>query len=109
MRHNPPICGSAPDSHYGGGDVAQAYSLDLRKMVVTAVGKGSSARAAAKRFDAGQRATVWMKRRHEAGGLEPRKRGHGRQPILDRRDAFLLALITAKADMTLEGMREQLR
>ena len=90
--------------------MAQACSLDLRKKVVNAVGKGSSARAAAKRFDAGPTAaTGWMKRRRETGGLEPRKRGHGKQPILDRHDAVLLNPSTAKADMTLEGMREQPR
>ena len=90
--------------------MAQANSLDLRKEVVNAVGKGSSACAAAKRFDAGPTAAIsWMKRWREADGLAPRKRGHGKQQILDRHDAFLLNPITAKADMTLEGMREQPR
>ena len=84
--------------------MAQAHSLDLRKRIVNAVEKGSSACAAVKRFDAGPMAAIsWMKRRREACRLEPRKRGHGKQPVLDRHDAFPLDPVTAKADMTLEG------
>ena len=90
--------------------MAQAYSLDLRKKAVNAVEKGSFARAAAKRFDAGPAAAAgWMKPWRGTGGLGPRKRGHGKQPTLGRHDAFPLDPVTAKAEMALEGMREQLR
>jgi transposase len=84
--------------------MARAYSMDLRERAVAAAQTGDSTRAeVAERFGIHE-ATLygWLRRQREAGTLEPRPRGGGRQPSLD--DAGmqqLRAIVRAQNDRTL--------
>ena len=89
--------------------MARAYGVDLRERVLGAAEEGVSVRRAAARFEVGiSTAIVWVRRFQETGETVARKQGKPRGCKLDLHEAFLLGLIKAQPDVTLEEMREAL-
>jgi transposase len=84
-------------------------SRDLRIRVIGAVEAGSSARAAGRRLGIGEStATAWVGRWRRTGSAEAKsQKGRSRSPLAAH-EAWLLGLIEACADLTLEEIRGQL-
>jgi len=90
--------------------MARAYSQDLRDRVIDAALSGPSLRQAAARFDiAVSTAIGWMGRLRDSGERAARRQGRPRGLKLDPHRDFLLPLIEAEPDMTIETMQERLR
>jgi len=84
-------------------------SQDLRRRLVRAVDEGSSARAAAARFQVSVSAAIKLVRRvRQTGSTEPTKIGGYRKPLLAGHDALLRDLTAAKPGITLAEIREAL-
>jgi transposase len=84
-------------------------SQDLRKRLVRAVEEGSSARAAAARFDVSASAAIKLVRRvRETGSTEPAQIGGYRQPLLAGHETLLRELTTTRKGITLAEIREAL-
>jgi len=78
------------------------YSQDLRLRVVEAVRGGASRREAAELYGVSPSIVViWMQRFSETGTIEAKSSGGSVSP-LDGHAAFLLGLIVAQPDMTLD-------
>jgi transposase len=89
--------------------MARAYSVDLRERVLGLAEEGVSVRQAAGRFEVGiSTAIVWVRRLRESGESKARKQGKPRGSKLDIHEAFLLDLVKAQPDITLEEMQEAL-
>jgi transposase len=90
--------------------MARPYSQDLRVRLVRYVEGGVSARAAAKVFGVSESAAIkWMQRWRRQGSVAPDPvRGHRRQ-LLESDADWLLEVIEAKTDLTLEEVRAQLK
>jgi transposase len=90
--------------------MARPYSQDLRVRLVRYVEGGVSARAAAKVFGVSESAAIkWMQRWRRQGSVAPDPvRGHRRQ-LLESHTDWLLEVIEAKTDLTLEEIRAQLK
>ena len=89
--------------------MGRPYSQDLRERVVEAAGV-TSCRQAAARFGVGIATSIrWMAALATTGTVSARPQGRARRSKLDPHEAFLRALIDAKADVTLEEMRARLR
>src|SRR5215203_1392186 len=85
-------------------------SQDLRERIAHAVGVGSSARAAAKRFAVSPSAAIkLMQRVRQTGSTAPAKIGGQRRPILEPHADTLRAIATSKPGITLKEMREALQ
>jgi transposase len=90
--------------------MGRAYSQDLRDRVIDAARDGTSARQLAARFDIGvTTAILWIGRVRETGERSARRLGRPSGSKLDAHRDFLLPLIEATPDMTIEEMRERLR
>jgi transposase len=89
--------------------MARAYSQDLRIRLVRYVEGGVSARSAAKVFGVSESSAIkWMQRWRREQSVAPNPvRGHRRR-LLDRHADWLLELIEAKTDITLEEIRARL-
>ncbi len=84
--------------------MAQALSDDLRLRVVKASASGMSARQAAARFGVGISTAIrWIARAKE-GELTSRPQGWRRPSALDAHEAFVVALIEDRKDVTLDEM-----
>jgi transposase len=84
-------------------------SADLRERVVRAVAAGSSARAAARRFEVSPSAAVTLMRRVRAtGSIAPAKIGGYRRPLLEGHAELLRQLTAAKPGITLAELRAAL-
>jgi putative transposase len=82
-------------------------SQDLRERIARSVGDGSSARAAAERFEVSPSAAIkLMQRVRETGSTAPAKIGGHRRPVLEPHADTLRAIATSKAGITLKEMRE---
>jgi transposase len=93
-----------------GWGMARAYSQDLRDRVIDAAVSGPSLRGAAARFEVGVSTVIgWVGRLRESGERSARNQGRPRGLKLDPHKDFLLPLIEAEPDMTIEKMRERLR
>jgi transposase len=81
------------------------HSDDLRERVVAEVQGGSSRRSAAERFRIGVSSAIrWAKRHAETGSVSPTPRGgRSRSPLAPHTD-WLLALVAAEPDLTLDEM-----
>jgi transposase len=89
--------------------MARAYSLDLRERVIEAALSGPSLRQAAARFNVGVSTVIgWVGRWRDSGEHSARRQGRPRGLKLDPHRNFLLPLIEAEPDMTIEKMRERL-
>ena len=86
-----------------------AYSRDLRERVVRAVEAGASCREAAATFEASPSSAIrWVSRCRLTGSVAAKPVGGKRSP-LDVHEEWLLELIAAEADLTLEEIRGRLR
>lgn len=90
--------------------IARAYSQDLRIRLVRYVEGGVSARAAAKVFGVSESSAIkWMQHWRRQRSVAPHPvRGHRRR-LLESHADWLLEVIQAKTDLTLEEIRAQLK
>jgi transposase len=85
-------------------------SQDLRGRIVRCVAAGTSARAAAQRFEVSASAAIKLVQRvRETGSTAPRKIGGYRRPILEPHSDTLREIAKSKPGITLKEMREALR
>lgn len=90
--------------------MARAYSHDLRIRVLDAVGAGLSRRAAAARYRVGIATVIrWAAQAASTGETSAQRQGRPPGSKLDTHEAFLLALIEEKDDVTLVEMQDRLR
>ena len=84
-------------------------SQDLRERIARSVENGSSARAAAARFEVSPSAAVkLMQRVRQTGSTAPAKMGGHRRPILEPHADALRAIATSKPGIMLKEMRDAL-
>lgn len=85
------------------------YSQDLRERVVRAVMDGASCHEAAGAFEVSASSAIrWVARWRETGSVAAKPMGGKRSP-LDAHKEWLLALVAAEPDLTLEEIRGRLR
>jgi transposase len=84
-------------------------SQDLRQRLVRAVEAGSSARAAAARFEVSASAAIKLVRRvRETGSTAPAKVGGYRKQLLAGHEDLLRELTSARKGITLAEIRDEL-
>ena len=90
--------------------MAKGYSKDLRVRVVSIVEAGDSAREAARVLNIGASTAIrWIERWTTTGSVEAKPgTGHSRSPLETHRQ-WLLDLVAAEPDLTLEEIRARLR
>ncbi len=88
--------------------MARALSTDLRSRVLKASGTGMSARQAAARFGVGISSAIRWIARAKIGEMVPRPQGRRRGSSLDAHASFIVGLIEARKDITLDEMVEPL-
>jgi transposase len=89
--------------------MARPYSQDLRDRVIEATGNGTSARQAAVRFDVGVSTAIkWVERLRDSGERSARRQGRRPSSKLDAHRDFLLAVIEAAPDATIEELQRRL-
>lgn len=87
----------------------KAYSSDMRGRVIARVESGGSRREAAEHYDvSASAAVIWVKCFHETGRCAAKPRGGSISP-LEKHAAFLLALIDAQPDLTLDEVVSVMR
>ncbi len=92
-----------------GGSVSRSYSTDLRVRVIEAISGGLSRRQSAARFGVGvSTAVAWYRRYRETGELSARKQGQPGGSKLDAHEAFILALVRERPDISLAEIAERL-
>ena len=80
----------------------RAYSADFRGRVIARVESGASRREAAEHYEvSASTAVIWVKCFRETGRCTAKPRGGSTSPLEKHAD-FLLALIDAKPDLTLD-------
>lgn len=88
--------------------MARALSEDLRSRVLAASEGGMSARSAAARFGIGvSTAIAWIANARQ-GQLTPAKQGRREGSRLDAHEAFIVGLIEAEKDITLNEIVSRL-
>ena len=89
--------------------MARGYSDDLRVRVIEHVQAGASRREAARLFKIGDATAVrWCQRWFKTGATSAKPgTGHARSP-LKAHEAWLLELVAAVPDLTLEEIRQRL-
>lgn len=90
--------------------MAKGYSKDLRVRAVSIVEAGESAREAARVLGLGASTAIrWMERWTTTGSVDAKPgTGHCRSP-LEQHKQWLLDLVAAEVDLTLEEIRDRLR
>jgi transposase len=89
--------------------MGKPLSDDLRIRVVVAVKDGLSRRAAAKRFGVSVSSAIrWVGLEKETGTVSHRPMGGDRNAKLGKHRQFLLDLIKAEPDLTLQEIRQRL-
>ena len=87
----------------------KAYSSDMRGRVIARVESGGSRREAAEHYYvSASAAVIWVKCFHETGRCAAKPRGGSISP-LEKHAAFLLALIDAQPDLTLDEVVSVMR
>ncbi len=85
-------------------------SQDLRRRIVRAVEAGSSARAAALRFEVSASAAIKLMRRvRETGSPAPGQIGGHRRPMLEPHADLIRALVAGRPRITLAELQVALR
>jgi len=89
--------------------MAKGYSKDLRVRAVSIVEAGESAREAARLLDLGASTAIrWIERWTRTGSVDAMPgTGHSRSP-LKQHEQWLLELVAAEPDLTLEEIRTRL-
>ena len=89
--------------------MSRSYSTDLRVRVIGAISDGLSRRRAAARFGVGASTAVkWYRRYSETGEVAARKQGQPGGSKLDAHEAFILALVAERPDISLAEIAERL-
>jgi len=90
--------------------MAKGYSKDLRERAVLIVEGGESAREAARLLNVGASTAIrWIERWTTTGSVAAKPgTGHSRSP-LEKHKQWLLDLVAAEPDLTLEEIRARLR
>jgi len=90
--------------------MAKAISVDLRERACAAVCEGLSCHQAAARFKVSPSSVIrWMARRKATGGIAPERQGGDRKSArIEAEAAFILGLVEAKPDITLEELQAHL-
>jgi transposase len=84
-------------------------SMDLRLRIVRAVERGSSIRAAARRFAVSPSAAIKLMQRVRAtGSAAPDRSGGHRRPVLEPHEADLKRLVETTPDITLAELQSEL-
>jgi transposase len=97
------------DSIWGDGSMARAYSADMRERVIARVESGASRREAAEHYDvSASTAVIWVKCFRKTGRCAAKPRGGSTSP-LEKHANFLLALIEAQPDLTLDEIVSAMR
>jgi transposase len=91
--------------------MAKAISIDLRERACEAVSEGLSCHQAAARFKVSPSSVIrWMARRKAMGGIAPQRQGGDRKSArIEAEAAFILGLVEATPDITLEELQTQLK
>jgi len=100
-----------PCRYLNGGEtaMARAYSSDLRVRVIEAINSGLSTRQAAALFSVGvATAGAWHRFWRKTGEAKPLRRGNPGGSKLDAHAGFILGLIAAERDITLNEIAERL-
>jgi transposase len=85
--------------------VGRPYSEEYRKRVLEEVAEGNSRRGAARRFKVGVSSAIrWKKRQDETGSAAPPSRKRKSRSPLEAHAPWLLALIAAEPDLSLEEL-----
>jgi transposase len=85
-------------------------SMDLRLRIVRAVERGSSIRAAARRFAVSPSAAIeLMQPARATGSAAPERYGGHRRPVLEPHETDLRRLVEATPDITLAELQSELR
>ena len=85
-------------------------SMDLRLRIVRAVERGSSIRAAARRFAVSPSAAIKLMQRVRAtGSAAPARYGGHRRPLLAPHETELRGLVEATPDITLAELKAELQ
>ena len=89
--------------------MAKGYSKDLRVRAVSIVEEGESAREAGRVLGVGASTAIrWIERWTRTGSVEAMPgTGHSRSP-LEQHERWLLDLVAAEPDLTLEEIRARL-
>ena len=89
--------------------MARAFSMDLRRRVVTAIDGGLSTREAARRFAIGiSTAGDWHRLWRKTGDVRPGRQGKPKRSKLDTHEAFILSLVDETRDIALTEIAERL-
>jgi transposase len=97
------------DSNFGDRSMPKACSLDLRMRLVEAVIAGTSRREAAERFEVSASSGVkWLQRWEETGSVAAKPTGGSISP-LEEHAKWLLTLIAAQPDLTLDEVVAAMR
>ncbi len=88
--------------------MARALSADLRSRVLKAANGGLSARQAAARFGVGISSAIRWIARAKAGEIVARPQGRPKGSSLDAHGSFIVGLIEARKDITLNEMVDHL-
>ena len=87
----------------------RAYSSDMRARVIARVESGASRREAADHYEvSASTAVIWVKCFYETGRCAAQPRGGSTSP-LEQHAEFLLALIDARPDLTLDEVVSAMR
>jgi transposase len=90
--------------------MAAPMSLDLRLRIVRTVERGSSIRAAARRFAASPSAAIeLMQGVGTTGSAAPARYGGHRRPLLEPYEADLTRLVEARPDLTRAALQAALQ
>jgi transposase len=89
--------------------MARAYSIDLRVRVIEAINGGLSTRQAAALFSVGAAtAGAWYRSWRQRGEAKPLRQGNPGGSKLGAYESFILGLIAAQKDITLQEIAERL-
>lgn len=90
--------------------MAKAISIDLRERACEAVSEGLSCHQSAARFKVSASSVIrWMARRRTTGDIAPQRQGGDRKSArIEAEAAFLLGLVEATPDVTLEELQAHL-
>ena len=89
--------------------MSRSYSTDLRVRVIRSISGGLSRRQAAVRFGVGVSTAVkWYRRYRQTGEVAARKQGQPGGSKLDAHEAFILALVRERPDISLAEIAKHL-
>ena len=89
--------------------MSRSYSTDLRVRVIKSISGGLTRRKAAARFGVGVSTAVkWYQRYRDTGEIAARKHGQPGGSKLDAHEAFILALVRERADISLAEIAARL-